>query len=578
MQIEKTIHHMNETMLKKSMKEIYALLTAEQRLRADEIMLQCKKENENEAATGIKRKKKMSQSFVDEKMKYAKSFFDKIEEQEYYLEADGYEDYSMGYWSDNWVWEYYDEMQLCKKIEEILSFTNDFIHDGWYEEALEVYDMLLDMEILVNNEWDEFTVGLEELKKENLLYVDLKQVALQVLYADYQVREPEKRAEDIFSYFSYPLFLDIHVEEMFRIGRETLPDENEFWEAWIKVLLGKNSEIATRLLKEAIGYSLSLEDMVEISKENIKIHPSISFFVMQELSQNHKYGLMEDLGLEALRNIDEKYMIRSSIAYQTAFAAEQLSHGEIVKKCCFETYCSDTNVKNYLRICADNEIAKEYLKDTSGKLKLLKKSDVYSGNGNSEFQENLKCKQEYLSMRFFLGMFDEVKNSSKNPDGSLGWSGEFIGTGVKLFLLLLADYELPTKALRSLSDVLAMNMRVDMEYELEFEKELKKESDKLGVSVFWNLFQRWKNRQEVKEEKKEEYKEWLHKIIYSRTDAIVGGQHRNQYGDVALLLGALGDMEISCGNREAKNRIKDDYKKKFPRHSSFWAEMKKYFN
>ena len=58
------------------------------------------------------------------------------------------------------------------------------------------------------------------LVEKEIVTVDLKQLALLTLYVDYQVREPEERAEDIYLYFSHYAFHDLHIEDMFHAGRE----------------------------------------------------------------------------------------------------------------------------------------------------------------------------------------------------------------------------------------------------------------------------------------------------------------------------------------------------------------------
>lgn len=71
---------------------------------------------------------------------------------------------------------------------------------------------------------------------------------------------------------------------------------------------------------------------------------------------------------------------------------------------------------------------------------------------------------------------------------------------------------------------------------------------------------------------------WAEKIVYSRAEAIVSGQHRNQYREVAALLAVVGEIKEDMGEQGASKAIFMEYKKKFPRHSSFQKEMKEYFN
>jgi hypothetical protein len=81
----------------------------------------------------------------------------------------------------------------------------------------------------------------------------------------------------------------------------------------------------------------------------------------------------------------------------------------------------------------------------------------------------------------------------------------------------------------------------------------------------------------MKEEEKEEYFKWAEPIVYGRADAIVSGQYRKHYEEVAGLLAMVAEIKMSRENQNSKKEIFMTYKKKFPRHSSFQTEMKKYF-
>lgn len=70
---------------------------------------------------------------------------------------------------------------------------------------------------------------------------------------------------------------------------------------------------------------------------------------------------------------------------------------------------------------------------------------------------------------------------------------------------------------------------------------------------------------------------WAEEIVYSRADAIVSGQYRRHYGEVAELLALVAEIKEDMGEAGAKQMIFQEYKKKFPRHSSFQAEMRSYF-
>ena len=82
----------------------------------------------------------------------------------------------------------------------------------------------------------------------------------------------------------------------------------------------------------------------------------------------------------------------------------------------------------------------------------------------------------------------------------------------------------------------------------------------------------------MEETGRKKYLAWAEKTVTGRADAIVGGQHRNHYGDSAALLAMVAEIKEQMGVQGAKREFFAQYKAKFPRHSAFQGEMKKYFN
>ena len=51
---------------------------------------------------------------------------------------------------------------------------------------------------------------------------------------------------------------------------------------------------------------------------------------------------------------------------------------------------------------------------------------------------------------------------------------------------------------------------------------------------------------------------------------------RTLYGECALLVAALGEVLTSLGKADSRNDAITEYKRKYPRHSSFRKELDKY--
>lgn len=182
---------------------------------------------------------------VKEKLSDIKRIFTKIENGELCLLAEGYEDYSNGYWSSDWIWEYEDNEGIGRVIEEAVLFAHDCMNDCRYEEAVAIFKLVMDTQIFVEDECggDSFELSLEEMVDEKLVGVNLKVLALDVLYSSYQLQTATQRASVLYSYFTYPYFKEVHIEDIFSIGREELRDTDIFLQSWIDFLMQQSGEV-----------------------------------------------------------------------------------------------------------------------------------------------------------------------------------------------------------------------------------------------------------------------------------------------------------------------------------------------
>lgn len=163
----------------------------------------------------------------------------------------------------------------------------------------------------------------------------MEQLALQTLYVDYQVCDPKQRVEDIYLYFSYSTFQKLHIEDIFHVGRENLPDSEQFWRDWIELLKFKSGDLETRLLQEVVLYYDGLDGLVKMADENCGMHPSLYLTAMKEYDKNHGYEQIEKIGEKAVEKIDRKLKIRSEVALKAAYASDYLAHTENVMSFCW---------------------------------------------------------------------------------------------------------------------------------------------------------------------------------------------------------------------------------------------------
>lgn len=516
---------------------------------------------------------RMSQEFVDEKIENFDSLFEQIEEEELSLEANGYEDYSEGYWDSSWVWEYYDPMHVCEKIVDAIHFAQDCVNDRRYQEAVSLFDKILEVEIAAVNDGDEMTVRLEEMADEGLLHVDLRELAPLILYADYQVQKPGERAKSIYGYFAYPFFGDIHIEEMLRMGREELQDIEQFWQDWIELLSEKSGDLEARLLSEAVLIYQGPEGILHMARQNADKHPSLYLSALEEFEKNHDYEKMEAAGAEAIDKLKVNLRIRGQIALKAAFAASCLGETEKTKAYWLEAYRSDSTVQNYLRLFAEKDCALTQGMEAKELFKSREKATNYICR-DEEQRENIMDNRTWLTLNFFAGDFVKVKAACKNPASSLGWTGTFMEAGITLFLLYFNENKELGKGMTDIADSFSYEFGFSNKESLPLLGNVSRKEKQ--YTQFWQAFQNWRKYFPMDEKERKNIMSWIENIIHQRAQAIVGGQHRNQYGQVAKLVAALGEAKESRGETGAKQGLMSQYKREFPRHSAFHGEMREY--
>ena len=142
-----------------------------------------------------------------------------------------------------------------------------------------------------------------------------------------------------------------------------------------------------------------------MADENADIHPSLYLTVMDVYSKKHDYVQMENVGEKAIKKIDKKFKIRSQVALKAAYASSCLSHEENMMKFCWEAFGSDTTVRNFLRLFATEELAKQYGINGKTVLSFIPQSDSVAFGRNGELHQNLLGTIDYYMLCFFYGRF-----------------------------------------------------------------------------------------------------------------------------------------------------------------------------
>jgi hypothetical protein len=483
----------------------------------------------------------------------------KIEDAEIYFECSGYEEYGESYWDSDYTYEYSDIFEIGKELSRAFQIAEGLLFQKEYQQAVALYDLLcsitfsaLDSDIEESSELE-----LEELVEEKLVILDLKRIALNMMYAKYQVTERGERAAALYRYLSWDMCKNIKVEEMFTIGPEELKGIDRFMEDWISFLKNTDGDLAGGLLSEACIYQGGISRLCEAAREVWARHPILYQHACKYLLNEKKEFECVKLGMEAISVLPEKLVIRGSIADLAAKAAVQLENTDIINQCYEVAFYSESTLYHYLRLFELSDY--QNIADRAVQhAETLPENSMWEGyHKNKQMMVNSLSKEHKKLLRFFNGEFDYIYEDCKKDRTTLGWSNNFKGTVVPLFILLLDKNKKLTKAGQRLID--------GIEYRLGFTED--------HTKSFTDQFSGWKEKVVLRNEQYEKYIAWLKEEVDKRTEAVVGGNYRKSYYKAAVLITALGETLESNGKLYGRMVTIEHYKKMHPRKRAFKAEF-----
>ena len=181
-------------------------------------------------------------------------------------------------------------------------------------------------------------------------------------------------------------------------------------------------------------------------------------------------------------------------------------------------------------------------------------------NNNKQMLSNAISQDQKKVILFFNREFELIYQECQKDKNFLGWSSQFKGTAVPLFMLLLDRSPKLRKAGHQLLN--------EMKHRIGF-----KEDDGADLAA---RFLHWKAKVPLKDEHYQKYRPWLEAEVNKRAEAIVGGGYRKSYYKAAVLITALGETMESNGKMNGRRALIDHYKKLYPRKRAFKGEFDKF--
>lgn len=485
------------------------------------------------------------------------------------------------WYSDSGEEFYYED---SSGISDMLAEACDFVHvcmdTERYKEGFEIGKQLFLMEILCENEYGDTEFSIGELVYHELLQRDLVQVILDTAYCAYHAVPLKKRAETLYGVIVNAGKDEITLEAVMQHGDEELPEFKEFLTLWIHYLGEKTGYDAQRLILEAAGLLNDAHAAMRYAEKYAAVHPGLFL----NLLENEKYSNAGDrvfIGLEAVRRIPKKYMIRSRVALKTAeYIIEADAELSLLDKCYFAAYESDTSALNYLRVLlngAGTEEIKEKLRKVFVPLSVRESGSSYSVSGRggfySEMEENKPDSNMILLLRFLDGQFADVLAKGLNNSKALGWSGTFMKQGIALYLLCSYEGKRGGKGITAMAGIVKSAMNFSAEEYRKGTCDCNAENDN---DLFRELFLKWKSKVPMEPDIRTRAVKKITGLLEKRTEGIMEANRRNYYGECAAYIAALGEVQESLGEAGAKQKLMTSYKDKYSRRSAFRQELRSY--
>ena len=516
----------------------------------------------------------------DEMYRHVRENLKSIDSQEITITGILNEEYDDWYNDSDEEFYYEDNNGISDMLAEACDFVHICMDRERYKEGFEVGNQMLEMEILCDNEYGDEEFSLGDMVHHELLYCNLKQVILDTVYCAYHAVPPIKRPEALYGIIVNAKEDAVTLEAIMQHGDEELPALEEFLSCWITYLGDKTGNDADRLIMEAAGLLNDIPLEVQYAEKYAAIHPGLYLNILE----NGKYATANDMvsiGIQAMKAIPKKYIMRSRVALKTAeYVIAANGETSLLGKCYYAAYESDTSALNYLRALlndCENEKKKEELQKVFMKLPVHKSNGyfgMYESSGScSEREENRPDGNMVLLLRFLDGQFADVLDQGLNQSQALGWTGTFMKQGIALYLLYLYEGQWHGKGMAAMAGIVKSAMKFSSE---EYQKGVRRLDEINENELFCQLFLKWKSMAQMESDMRERAVKRITALLEKRTAGIMDANRRNYYGECAAYIAALGEVRESMGEPGAKQRLMTSYKDAYPRRSAFREEMRNY--
>lgn len=537
-------------------------------------------------------------SYIRWELTVLREQFEKISEGVATVHATEYEDFSFGFWDPDWTYEYEDTEGIGDIYEEAYDLLLYCVNAGLYEEAVELFDLIVwtNVQVEEDGEIQDTEMGLLEMQGERLVSVNCQTLFDHGIYAVYQVTEAPRRAQRVYTYAtSNPFIGRVSLEEMPHVGPEELDGLPAFWASWIELLLQRTGDEEERYLEETVLHQCTEEEMVETAHRASASHPALYLAVIRRL-RGTNLPLARRAAEAALTDVDERYVMRGEIALAAAEIAMESGDRRLAERDWVEAFVSNPTPVNYLRVAVECENPAERLAELEKRCEGYEARSCIGANAHADMSMRHTARElqvrslgdvTRMILRFLHGDFDAAMAACRSIKVGVGWTGQFVEVAVPLFLLLLlqgetlgagckAQLRVAMRAMHTYRPSFTQEYGEGLAAQKRQEENAGEQAEQADLEMFRRVFFRWKHLHPLLDAQAQDYLLRVEQLIDMRISDIVFGQHRTHYDEVAALAAALGEVRESRGDFHAKDRTLLTYRMTFPRHTSFHAALRRY--
>ncbi len=412
------------------------------------------------------------------------------------------------------------------------------------------------------------------------LPIEIPEMRARYLRTVYETEPLESRPEIIFRqmlstqsltpYRSKPMF-----DDLIQITPRQLPDQEEFFSAWINYLKGIDSAPADAWLREAVRLSQGVAGLEELAQTEGETRPRAYLDWFAALRTEGKHAEILAAAQEALERLPVGLPIRAAIADHLCEAADHLGETETSSAGRWQAFLAKPTLPRLIDVWdatqPDTErikslrLAANYIKDY-----LAHPPDrqlVYQSWEGDTLESFARIDRSVLAHALLLAHEFNAAYELAADAKVLGWSSsDNVQSLVLPFFLVFFSGKSPDDLPPNLAELWQQGLYLGISHYWDQWDDITQHLARIHAENITNA--------SLPANQQEEILTWCSQISMERVSAIVSNQYRKSYHKAARIIVACAEVLHLQGKHTQAETMMNDIRDRFPRHRAFQSELK----